>query len=516
VTGAFLDRLGDRVNPVTVKETRQAVGSRLVSGALLLFLAGQFVAVALMTAGREETSAAAEVDLRAGRDVFLTVQVILLGTCMLLVPALTGSRLGTERSDTNTDLLFISALSPWAVVAGKLAAAAALILLIFSACAPFMAFAYLLRGLDVPTILVVLAIDFVAVLAGTMFALLTAAFPVNKGFRGLLGLGAFGVLVYAFAGAMAATAAILESRLGVDVGAWDFWAGFAGLAALILGVTGLMFVWAVALLTPPTANRAVIPRAYTLVFWLATGAGCLAWNRYVTEPGPVFVWGFVGVALAVLQLAVSVSERDAWGPRVARRIPRNPLMRWPAFFFFSGAAGGLLFATGLGVLSVAGMGAWVEARWPGVTVPAHREPPRVAGLAFGYAYCYALTAVLFRRAMPRGAFKPEYTWVVGLCLFALGCVLPLVAEASLYTRQSRGLYRDELLWLHLPNPFVVLDRATRTTGDKIVGLAAVFLAAWAAAVTLLNARWLFRQAAGFRPPARTASPEDLPAPTGRP
>ena len=52
----------------------------------------------------------------------------------------------------NVDLLFISTLKPRAIMAGKLQSAVILVLMVFSACAPFMTFTYLLRGLDMPTI----------------------------------------------------------------------------------------------------------------------------------------------------------------------------------------------------------------------------------------------------------------------------------------------------------------------------------------------------------------------------
>src|SRR5205807_7480474 len=102
----------------------------------------------------EAHSRGAEV-FTAGRQVFRILQGILLGTC-LLVPIYAGLRLGAERSDTNVDLLFISTLRPRAIVAGKLLSSLVLVLLVFSACTPFMTFSYLLRGLDIPTIGLVL------------------------------------------------------------------------------------------------------------------------------------------------------------------------------------------------------------------------------------------------------------------------------------------------------------------------------------------------------------------------
>ena len=96
---------------------------------------------------------------------------------------MTGARLAGERSDVNVDLLFISSLSPRAVLFGKLAAAGALALLIFGAAAPFMTFAYVLRGLDLPTIFLVLLADYLAVLLSTSFLLFLASIPATRGLR---------------------------------------------------------------------------------------------------------------------------------------------------------------------------------------------------------------------------------------------------------------------------------------------------------------------------------------------
>src|SRR5205823_2409124 len=123
----FLKSLGDRVNPIVVKEVRQAVNSRLVSGCVLLLLGVQLAVMVLMLTGRRMPGDS-DLDTRAGRDVFTFVQGILLGACMLLIPILTGGRLAVEKSDTRVDLLFITSLSPRAILAGKLAAATALAL----------------------------------------------------------------------------------------------------------------------------------------------------------------------------------------------------------------------------------------------------------------------------------------------------------------------------------------------------------------------------------------------------
>src|SRR5438067_2372499 len=301
---AFLARLGDRINPIVVKEARQAVNSRLVASALLLLLGVQLAVMAVMLVLDRPAAAGAEspvLDLRAGREVFIRVQGILLGTCLLLIPLTTGIRLGVERSDVNVDLLFISSLTPRAIIAGKLVAAVAVALMIFSACAPFMMFAYVLRGLDVPSIDVVLTADLVAMLVATMFAVFLASVPATRGFRLFLGVFGFIGLCYLGGGTLALGTAFLEGEVNEDPSSGEFWAAFAGLAVAVLGFVGLMFVWSVAMVSPPASNRALPVRVYTLGYWLAAAVGCVIWGRHLDHAVAASVWGVFGAILFSLQ-----------------------------------------------------------------------------------------------------------------------------------------------------------------------------------------------------------------------
>jgi hypothetical protein len=436
---------------------------------------------------------------RAGRDLFGFVQGILLATCLILIPTMTGVRLAAERSDVNVDLLFISSLTPRAVLSGKLFAAAALALLIFSACAPFMTFAYVLRGLDVPTILLVLTADYLAVLLATALALFLASVPANRGLRILLGTGGFISMAYLGAALLVGTADYLRRGSGFDTGSWEFWAACAGVVALTFGAIGLLFVWSVALISPPTANRAFPVRLYTLALWLATGLGFGLWGWHLGRSWPALTWGLVGCALFSLQIAIAVCERDEWGARVARRIPLNRLARAPAFLLFSGAAGGLAFGAIGAALSVLALAVAPLLDPAAVRLGDRNEPVIVGGLLAGYAYCYCQSALLVRRLLAGSGFPAAYTWVVALVLFGLGCTLPFVARFALFDRASRYGYPDEAIGLYLTNPVVMIGDALGRTGSH-AGLTVAFLAAWGGAATVLNAPWLLKQAANFRPP----------------
>jgi hypothetical protein len=305
---------------------------------------------------------------------------------------------------------------------------------------------------------------------------------------------------------MAGTSAYLQRGAGFDAGSWEFWAACASVVALTLGAIGLLFVWSVALISPPTANRAFAVRLYTLALWLATGVGFGLWSWQLGRSWPALAWGLVGCALFSLQFATAVCERDAWGARVARRIPRNPLLRIPAFLFYSGAAGGLLFGFVGAWLSVAALALAPLIDPPSIRFAERNEPALVGGLTAGYVYCYCLSAVVFRRLLAGTAFRPGYTWSVALLLAGLGCTVPFVARFALFDRASGYGYPDELIALYLPNPFVMIPDALRRS-DSHAALTVFFLLAWGGVVTAANSPWLARQVTNFRPPRVAGPPE---------
>lgn len=483
----FLARLGDRINPIVVKETRQAVNSRLVAAFLLIFLGVQLLVMLLTITGREVSGS--DVDLRAGREMFTIVQGILLGACMVLIPTMTGARLASERSDVNVDLLFISSLTPRAVLLGKLITAAALALLIFSACAPFMTFAYVMRGLDVPTIIIVLTADYLAVMLGTTWALFLASVPANRGLRILLGLGGFIFICYLGGGLLVASAAFLRGGSDFDMGTWEFWLACLGVIGLTFGSIGLLFVWSVALISPPAANRAYPVRVYTFGLWLAGAVGFGIWSLYIARIEPMNVWGGLSCALFAFMMVIAVCERDRLGARVAKRIPRQIAFRPLAFPFYSGAAGGITFGVVGIALTVFGLVMWQA------VVPSRRSDEALqtaigVGLVAAYTYCYSLTAAVIRRALDgKSAFRPGYTWVIALILFGLGCTLPFIFRFAFSAPYS----------LYVTNPAVMIPDAVRLSDNHVV-FTIIFLMLWGGVITMANAQWFVKQAMNFRPP----------------
>jgi ABC-2 type transport system ATP-binding protein len=492
----LLERVSDRLNPIVVKELRQAVQSKFVTAVLLVFLVLQLaiIGVYLIGSGVKGTLESTG-EAYAGTTVFLLMQGFLLGTCMLFLPAYTGFRLAAEHSDINVDLLFVTTLKPGRIIGGKYLAALVLQVLIFSTCTPFMTFTYLLRGLDAPTMAFVVGADFIVTAASILVAIFIASLNVNRIFKIIAGaFGAF-VLLTIF------SLVIDWTRMNLDqlsASAPDQAALLCSMAGIALVVTGLLFFWSVALISPAAANRAVPARLFMLGAWLATAIVFGGADLYLQDHKLPIHWVILNGTMFSLAPVIALCERERWGPRVARKIPRRYWLRPIAFLFYSGAAGGLAFATLMSALTC--LAAWY---WPHVFAQLGGSPDNrnfsdlqltaeAVGLLAGYTLCYGLTALQIRRILFRNT-RPVYTWLIFLGLVAIGSVVPFLVGYLLYFREWD--LNQHYYWL-LSNPFVaVYDDAHRP-------FYVAFLSIWGAIVSGLSVPWFCRQVLAFHPPAR--------------
>jgi hypothetical protein len=505
----LLDRIDDWINPIVIKELRQAVKSRMVVSILMLFLGLQLFIVALfLVLGEYQIDNRVQWD--AGNRVFKVQQAIMLITLMLLVPAYAAIRLATERSDHNVDLLFISTLRPRSIIAGKLFAALVLALLVFSTCAPFMTFTYLLRGIDIPTILTMLGLDLLAVLWSTMLALFVAAIPGPRAVKFFLAFIAFiflGVVCY---GAGSGTTEMIFEGVGSFEARIDFWVLIGILVASGIGTTGLFFVYAVAMISPPSSNRILPVRVFLVVLLAVTGIGLFLTSYYYKPSlhlGPIAYWVLVSGVLLSIQFAISICERERWGPRMMKSIPRNPLLRFGAFFIYTGSAGGMALTLLLTLAALLSAWYWCEAYRSMGGYQAATTLLNIMTVVCLYTYCYGLSAVLVRTYVLAGQLKAAFTWLVAMLLIGLGSSVPAVFAYIFFQDQMR-MQTDNGWWM-LPNPFMAVYEITPGVMSGAINaefhtLCLWFLGTWGVLVTVLSLPWVVGQIRRFHPPRRSA------------
>src|SRR5262249_33191941 len=153
-------------------------------------------------------------------------------------------------------------------------------------------------------------------------------------------------------------------------------------------------------------------------------------------------------------------------------------------FLFSGAAGGVAWSSLMCLLTYMAFSI-LTASSRTITGADSLKSNKVwvAGLAL-YAFAYAMSALLARRYIFSRWVASKYTWLVGLLLLAVGCILPfligyMVAFGSFRKASDIGAFL-------VTNPFVLgLDEFQDTY--------LIFAGGWAALVGVLNADWFIEQ-----------------------
>src|SRR5262249_38464291 len=150
-------------------------------------------------------------------------------------------------------------------------AAIVLAILIFSACMPFMAFTYFLRGIDLPSIFFVIAFDFLVVTVTVMLAIFLAVIPANRILKALLGLIGLFIGLLTFGYALGGTIMLVEFGVAAMLEGREFWYSCLIVVIDTVGAIALMYAWSVGLLSPPSANRTLPMRLWVTLFWLVQG-----------------------------------------------------------------------------------------------------------------------------------------------------------------------------------------------------------------------------------------------------
>ena len=186
-----LARLSDWLNPILVKETRQALRSWQFTLTFILLL----VACWVVTIGGVAVIGPSIYYAAGGGEMLRAYYLILALPLLVVVPFAAFRSLAAEREDNTYDLLSITTLRPRQIISGKLASAVVQMIVFFSAITPCLAFTYLLRGVDAPTIALLLAYTFFASFALSMLGLLLATLSRQRYGQLVLSVGFVALLL---------------------------------------------------------------------------------------------------------------------------------------------------------------------------------------------------------------------------------------------------------------------------------------------------------------------------------
>lgn len=398
-------RWGDRMNPILVKETRQALKSRQFVTTFSVLLVAS---LAWTIIGSLQGMPAIYHTPSAPR--MLIGYYLLLAVPMLLIVPLAAYRsLESEVDEGTLDLLSVTSLSPRQIITGKLASASLQMMLYLVVLFPSVAYAYTLRGIDLPTLGLLMGMLIATGLALTMVALFFA--PVSAGRTGQI------------ASLLVVTAILIWAEFLVGPVAFQLIRGGNPLAlsdtlVLVVCVLGfgisfcvLLLIATAARLTPESENRSTGIRIAILAHLLIVIAVCGFAVRWFARQGLSEELSAIPLGLSVYLVAfwtivgsMVCAESAVMTPRIRRELPGTFLGRLFLTWLTPGPATGLVFATVTLAITLAASH-WLLAQvirttgWLAIDLERHRELALlvVSYLAIGFLGVRLIIAFLRTR-----------------------------------------------------------------------------------------------------------------------
>ncbi len=337
--GECLEWLGDRLNPIVVKETRQALKSKQFVLWFLLLLIGCWLATigAVLIIGPS-------IHFVSTGSIFLAVYFTILAFPLVIVVPFSAYRsLSAEQESNTRDLLEVSTLSPQKVVNGKLCSAMLQALVYLSAIAPCIAFSYLLRGIGVGVIALLLSLVVFVCFGLSCLGLFFAAVSKDRRyqvgisvlFAGLL-FGSFFMLV----GSITSTTINTDFFLNDS----EFIAVLAIFFSLYATTLGLVYYATIGLITFVSANRSTPLRIAALVqqtVWIAIFASLIL---YRAELEMLYVALSVGLVYWYVGGSLLAGESAVMSDRIKRTLPQSYFGRLFFTWLNPGPGSGFMFA----------------------------------------------------------------------------------------------------------------------------------------------------------------------------
>lgn len=452
----YLVYAGDWLNPILVKETRQALKSFQFTTTFVLVL----VACWVVTIGGLALIGPSVFYSASGGMLLAWYYAVLAFPLIVVVPYSAFRSLASEREDNTYDLLSITALRPRQIISGKLGSAVVQMGVYFSAITPCLAFTYLLRGVDLPTIAVLMGYTFFGSLGLSMLGILLATLSEQKFAQVFVSVAFVALLLMVLWSVIAAGYQMIQYSYAL-FGGNEFWVFTAAVATAYGTTFGLMYFAAAGMITFATENRSTPLRICMLVQQAAwIGWMAYAWIMDEFRLGAALAMVVVAALYWMAMGALLTSERSEMSHRVRRRLPKSFLGRVFLSWLNPGPATGYMFvvANTTALVLLGFMAAMVHSAHPTTSWPSGEE--YVAMLIVGWSYLVAylglgmLAVRLLRLVSQVNLFAGL---LIHFLLVLAGSGIPLTIQMM-----SVEMRQLEYSFLQITNPFWTL----RHLGDN--------------------------------------------------
>lgn len=396
-----------------VRCVRQELRSRAFIGSFSVLLLVSVIAACI--AAWVSMTAIGSSSEKTGRGLFGVLACA--WSCAVVVIQGTGTfrAVSQERNDDTWDLVDLTGMGPRRILRGLMHANLVQGILFTAPIAPFLVMAYMLRGLDLLTIVFALVIVPFGAVAASSMAVMTASLSQQKASRAALG-GVLGMVLigfwltsfnFWFIGLDSLDQFLTELRRG-NGEVWIFTALM--LDIWLVGVV-FMLVLSGSLLSHPAANRSTGPRVMAAVVWvnaLLWVAGWIMWrlatggSEYQLRECAEFSGAFTLCSLwwVCLVSVFTVTEDHELSPRQARSITSARGWRRVAMAAFGpGSSRGRLWFLAFSALSILLGLAGLAATSSELMAPV---------LGAWFSLCYFAILVVVTDALYRGPFRAVF------------------------------------------------------------------------------------------------------------
>lgn len=484
----LLDRISDWMNPILVKESRQALKSRQFVVTFMLLL---LVAWGISTFGMAINYNRLEfAPLSAW--FFRAFYFCLTVATYVIVPFGAYRSLLSEQEQETYEVLSITSLSPRQIVWGKLLNALGQVFIFYAAVSPFIAFSALLQGFDFLRVSYLLIVAIIVSMMASMTTLMLSTISRQKHWQALVVLSVFGMLSGLFMFSVGMTWAFTEEQWPLEEEFW--WASVFMLIALVTYFFLFQQI-TIAQMTFESGNKSsgirVIATIQLLLFWGSIFTGCMYFGATSIDFEPMFVaLNASAIHIAVFGL-FAVGESDFLSRRIRRGIPQNGLLRLLFLSYLPGGARGFLYTIlQLAILCMTPL--LFESMFG---VDDFDKLYLLTLIISGYIIFFLGIGCWTSRAMFKMAsdVKPAHGRVITGLYVAAGCIAPLlirVVENFLY-EQSRFNSWSYKFYDTASPILALMEIESRGVNSSAAGTICVLVGLGAVIAVLINTRAIF-------------------------
>lgn len=334
-----------RINPVTLKELRQLVRSRLILWGMAVFPIVLLATTAIVLSSEMHDMSPVEATYGngLGKKPLIAVAVITgIVTCGL-IPIFTSIKTAIETSKTSLGLEFTTALTPAQIATGKITAAAIISAIAVALAMPFFVLSYLMRGVDLSSTIIIPIELLVGGVIMAAVGLLPACSRRSIVMKIILLIALYALLLTFMSG----VTAVLSIMGGGSSSEWPF-AGVFAVFYVPIAMIACCRAQAAAELAPPHTDFCR-PLRITQAVLFAAGLPLV----FAADEVPCLILGLLWTMVAGM-IALGAASRPLPLTRGASlHAPRSLFLRILAFPFATGSVPSMVFAILLALASVA-------------------------------------------------------------------------------------------------------------------------------------------------------------------